>query len=279
MVATAQEQTYEAEIEAWRQSMDEKLRAETGWLTLTGLYWLHEGQNTLGSDPGCDVVLPESAPAQLGYIDFHAQTTATLHITASAEVLVDGVVANTIRLRSDSHPQGASRVEIGSVNFFVIKRGSQYGVRVRDRNKPERLNFSGRIWFPINPAYRISATFTPYPEPKTLQIANVAGLLEPTLSPGVVDFTLDGQSVRLEAFEGGENELWFVFRDTSPLTYPASRFLYAPIHPDGTATLDFNKAYNPPCAFTPYATCPLPPKQNILAFPLEVGEKIPHGSV
>jgi len=93
------------------------------------------------------------------------------------------------------------------------------------------------------------------------------------------DFTLDGQPVRLEAFEASSDQLWFVFRDASPLTYPASRFLYALIHPDGTATLDFNKAYNPPCAFTPYATCPLPPKQNILAFPLEVGEKIPSESV
>src|ERR1700712_4138294 len=140
MVTTTQEHTYEAEIETWRQSMSEKLRSDTGWLTLTGLYWLHEGQNTLGSDPGCDVVLPESAPAQLGTIDFQNQI-ATLHITASTEVTVDGVVARNSRLRNDADPQGAARIEIGSVNFFVIKRSDQYGIRVRDRSNPARLSF------------------------------------------------------------------------------------------------------------------------------------------
>ena len=278
-MATTQEHTYEVEIETWRQSMDTKLRAETGWLTLTGLYWLHEGQNTLGSDPASDVVLPESAPQQLGIIDFHDQK-ATLHLTTNLEVLVDGVVtAKTTRLRDDTDPLGASRIEIGSVNFFVIVRGDQYGVRVRDKNNPSRQAFTGRIWFPINPAYRVTATFTPHPQPKTIDIMNVVGLIEHTLNPGYVDFTLDGHSVRLEGFDGGENQLWFVFRDASPLTYPASRFLYAPLNADGTATVDFNKAYNPPCAFTPFATCLLPPKQNILSFPLEAGEKMPLESV
>ncbi|MEO8397282.1 MAG: DUF1684 domain-containing protein [Chloroflexota bacterium] len=278
-MTTTQERTYEAEIEAWRQSMTEKLRAETGWLTLTGLYWLHEGQNTVGSDPASDVVLPESAPTQLGGIDFNDHK-ATLHLTAAVEVRVDGVVAAKMtHLNDDANPLGASRVEIGSVNFFIIERSGQYGIRMRDKNNPARQTFTGRVWFPIDPAYRVSAAFTPHPQPKTLDILNVVGLIEPTLNPGYVDFTLDGHSVRLEAFEGGQDQLWFVFRDTSPLTYPASRFLYAPLHPDATATLDFNKAYNPPCAFTPYATCPLPPKQNILSFPIEVGEKTLQESV
>ena len=273
-MASTQEHTYEIEIEAWRQSMDEKLRAETGWLTLTGLYWLHEGENSLGSDPDCDIILPESAPAQLGFIDFH-NMQATLHRTASIEVLVDGVVAaKTTHIRDDADPFGVSRVEIGSVNFFIIRRGSQYGVRVRDRNNPARHAFTGRVWFPINSTFRVTASFSAHPQPKTLDITNVVGLIETTTNPGYVDFTLDGQSVRLEAFEGGQDQLWFVFRDTSPQTYAASRFLYAPLNPDGTATLDFNKAYNPPCAFTPYATCLLPPKQNILTFPVEAGEKI-----
>ena len=265
--------TYETEIQAWRQSMDEKLRAETGWLTLTGLYWLHEGHNTLGSDPTCDVVLPDSAPKQLGLIEFQNQR-ATLYVTTNAEVTVDGVVANTSVLHDDTYAEGASRVEIGSINFFIIKRSDQYAVRVRDRNNPARQSFTGRIWFPINPDYLITATFTPHSELKTLQIVNIVGLLEPMGNPGYVDFTLDGHQIRLEAFDGDDDQLWFVIRDASPLTYKGGRFLYAPINPDSTATLDFNKAYNPPCVFTPYATCPLPPKQNILSLPIEVGEKL-----
>ena len=259
--------------------MDEKLRAETGWLTLTGLYWLHEGQNRIGSDPDCDIILPESTPQQFGVIDFHDEQ-ATLHIATDLEVLVDGVVAaTTSHLRDDADSLGPSRVEIGSVNFFIIRRSDQYAVRVRDRNNPARQTFAGRIWFPIEPAFQVTAAFTPHPQPKTIDIVNVVGLIETTRNPGYVDFTLNGQSIRLEAFEGGQDQLWFVFRDSSPQTYAASRFLYAPLNPDGTATLDFNKAYNPPCAFTPYATCPLPPKQNILDFPLEVGEKIEPASV
>ena len=277
MVSTQlQTQTYEQEIAAWHQSMEDKLRAETGWLTLTGLYWLHEGENTLGSDPASDVILPGNTPEHLGSIEFH-DGTATLHITADVEVRVDGVViAKTNRLRPDTDVQGASLVEIGAVNFFLIKRSDEYAIRMRDRNNPARQNFTGRVWFPVNPAYRVTAEFKPYSALKTLEIINVLGMMEPTLSPGVVDFVLDGHDIRLEAFDASSDQIWFVFRDASPQTYPAARFLYATVNSDNTVVLDFNKAYNPPCAFTDFATCPLPPKQNILTFPIEAGEKITH---
>ncbi len=268
----AQVRAYEAEIETWRREIEERLRSETGWLTLTGLYWLHPGANTLGSDPIADILLPESAPKQVGFIDF-ADPVATLRATTDVPVTADGQPAQTITLHSDHEPQGPTRIEIGSVNFYLIRRGDQYGIRVRDSANPARKNFRGRVWFPVDPSYCVNAKYTPHPEMRILDIMSVVGIIEPTENPGYVEFDLAGHSVRLEAFSSKADEVWFVFRDASPHTYRAARFLYAPLNADGTATLDFNKAYNPPCAFTPYATCPLPPKENILPFKIEVGER------
>lgn len=266
--------TYEEEIQAWRERMSENLRSETGWLTLIGLFWLREGENTIGSDPSADVLMPEGTPQRLGILELR-EGVVTFHITPNASVTVDGIAAANVVLRDDTDPRGASRVELGAIHFAIIKRGDQYGVRVRDRNHPARQNFTGRIWFPIDPSYRVGATYTRHPQPRTLEIMSVAGIATPITNPGYVEFTLDGQPVRLEAFNEGGDELWFVFRDASPDIYRAARFLYAPLIPDGSATLDFNKAYNPPCAFTPYATCPLPVKENILAISIKAGEKAP----
>jgi uncharacterized protein (DUF1684 family) len=266
--------TYEADIEAWRAHMSESLRSETGWLTLIGLYWLHEGTNTIGSDPSAEILLPEGALQSLGTIEFH-DNAATLHVSMDTPVLVNGERAATIVLRDDSDPRGASRVEIGSLLFTVIQRGDQYGIRLRDRNHPARQHFKGRIWYPIDPNYRVRGIYIQHPEPRMLQIMSVAGVITPISNPGYVEFALNGQHIRLEAFNEGGDDLWFVFRDANPLVYRASRFMYAPITPDGSAILDFNKAYNPPCAFTPYATCPLPLKENILSISIEAGEKAP----
>ncbi len=278
-MATITEQTnsahlsaYKAEIETWRREIEERLRSETGWLTLTGLYWLHPGENTLGSDPVADVLLPESAPKQVGFIDF-ADPMATLRVTTDVPVTADGQPVKTVTLRHDNEAQGPTRIEISSVNFYLIKRGDQFGMRVRDSENPARKNFKGRVWFPVDPSYRVDAKYVPHPEVRTLDIMTVAGIIEPTENPGYVEFELAGHRVHLEAFSSKPNEVWLVFRDASPHTYRAARFLYAPLKPDGTAILDFNKAYNPPCAFTPYATCPLPPKENILPFKIEVGER------
>lgn len=269
---------YEAEILSWRQMMDDKLRAEDSWLTLTGLYWLNEGNNSLGSGDACDILLPQSAPTLLGSIIFQHEM-AELQVTADVEVTVDGVPAQTAVLRNDRDPQGASRVAIGAVNFIVIKRENQYGIRVRDNASPERQNFTGRIWFPLDPAYRITAAFERHSEPRILQIDSSAGILLPTENPGWAEFELDGQPIHLEAFSSKPDEVWFVFRDATSKTetYPGGRFLYAPLQEDDTVLIDFNKAYSPPCAFTPYAACPLPPKENVLSVRISVGEKAPLG--
>ncbi len=264
--------TYRAEIEAWRQAQEEELRAETGWLTLTGLYWLNEGENTLGSDPACAIGLPESAPARIGFIDFRDHS-AVLHSTTETAVSIDGVLVKDAALRDDHDPLGATKVELGTVSFNIIRRGDQYGVRVRDRNNPVRLNFTGRTWFPVDPTYRVTAIFTPYDQMRQFDVTTIAAVDIPMESPGYVDFVLSNHQVRLEAFSADDHELWFVFRDTGKQIYRAARFLDAPLNADGTVILDFNRAYNPPCAFTPYATCPLPPKGNSLSFPIEAGEK------
>ena len=270
---SAEPDAYEADILAWRQRSEEQLRAENGWLTLTGLYWLHEGENTVGSDPAADVLLPESAPQYLGSIDFH-DGAATLRVKTETAVTIEDTAVQTAVLRDDYDPQGLTRVVVGAVNFHVIKRADQYGIRVRDNQNPARQSFVGRRWFAIDPAYRVSGVFTRYPEPCAVETGTVVGIDIPMQCPGYVTFALSGKNVRLEAFSGhDEREIWFVFRETSPLTYRAGRFLYATVNDDGSVILDFNKAYNPPCAFTPYATCPLPPKANILPFPSEVCEQ------
>lgn len=276
MGTTAETSAYVTEIQAWRQQVEEQLRADNGWLTLTGLYWLREGENSVGSDPLADVLLPAGAPHHLGFIDLQ-DGVVTLRVTSDSDLsmaTIDGAPTHTAVLRNDYDPQGFTRVVIGSVNFHVVKRADQYGIRVRDQNNPARQAFNGRAWFPVDARYRLTATYTAYDQPRKLAAETVVGIDVPIESPGYVEFTLDGRKVRLNAFSGSAGQIWFVFRDASPQIYRAGRFLYATVNDDGTAVVDFNKAYNPPCAFTPYATCPLPPKQNILSFSIEAGEML-----
>jgi uncharacterized protein len=265
---------YESQIAEWRQIMEDRLRADDGWLTLTGLYWLSEGANTVGSDPTSDVPLPNSTPQKIGTLNYDG-SNVSLAVTCDEEVLVDGVPAKTALLRSDTAEGGATKVTIGSVTFFVIKRGSQHGIRVRDANNSIRQTFTGRKWFPINNAYRVTATFVSHDSPRTIEVMSSAGLLTPMDNPGVVMFTMNETLMSLEAFTESEDELWFIFKDATngKSTYGAGRFLKARLSPEGLVDLDFNRAYNPPCAFTDYATCPLPPKENILPLEIPAGER------
>jgi uncharacterized protein (DUF1684 family) len=252
--------------------MDDDLRVDNGWLTLAGLHWLHEGKNTLGSSAACDIPLPSAAPEHLGVIQFR-DGEALLHINES--MLINGEPTQTTHLLSDWDDDGPTIVETGSISFFVIKRGDQYAVRIRDRNSPARQTFTGRQWFAVDPAFRVTAAFTPHPTPRTIEVLNTLGILVQMENPGYVEFALNGQRLTLEAFDANDNQFWFIFRDATSgrQTYGAGRFLYASRNADHTVTLDFNRAYSPPCAFTPYATCPLPPKANILSIAIEAGEK------
>lgn len=268
---------YVDELNHWRHTtMENRLRDEDGWLALVGLHWLHEGRNTIGKNPTADIVLEnERIPDHLGSIEL-VDNQVTLTIESDVQVTVDGETVSKVLLRPDNSEGGPSLVQVGSIIFFYIRRGDEFGIRVRDLNNPARLNFTGRKWFPVDLNYKLTGKFIPHAEPRTLQIVSSTGHMLPMSNPGRVEFTLHGQTLSLEAFAAGDKEVWFVFKDkTSAVsTYGAGRFLYAPLAADGTVTLDFNRAYNPPCAFTPYATCPRPPKENILPVEISAGEYI-----
>ena len=267
---------YEKDIETWRKDRDASLRREDGWLTLVGLFWLHEGENTIGSDPASDIALPAgSAPKSLGIIDFH-NGTALLRVTSDDPVLVDATPVKSATLRGDEAEGGQSLVKIGTITFFVIKRTDQYGVRVRDANSPERQSFTGRKWFDINLDYRVQATFVPHNPVRQVTVMNTVDQLVPMDNPGYLEFSLHGQPLWLEAFAEDDQSLWIIFKDATSgkSTYGAGRYLVTPLAADGTLDLDFNRAYHPPCMFTKYATCSLPPRENILPIAIEAGEKI-----
>ncbi len=269
---------YAESIGAWRAQREAGLRAEDGWLTLVGLSWLEEGANRVGSDPAAEVPLPAgSAPRSLGVITL-AGGTATFSPAAGAEVRVNGRPARTQVLRPQ--PGDHDVVTVGTLTLFVIKRGDRVGVRVKDSNSPARRNFAGLHWYPIQEEFRVAGRFTPHTAPTTIMIPNVLGAVQPWPTPGTVTFTLGGRDYALQPVLDGADakELFFIFRDltTGEGTYPGGRFLYAPMPVNGEVVLDFNKAENPPCAFTPYATCPVPPKENALPVRIEAGERDPH---
>ncbi|MAS36351.1 MAG: hypothetical protein CL610_20265 [Anaerolineaceae bacterium] len=270
-----QSPAYTAEINQWRQTIEERLRAEDGWLALIGLYWLSEGRNTVGSDPGSDIPLP-NAPGRIGVITLQ-DGTASFAAEPDVAVTVDDAPIATTLLRDDHDKAGPSLVKVGTITFYVIKRGDQYGVRARDTTNPARLEFEGRHWFAIDPAYCVTGKLILHTPARVLQVINSVGQIAPMGNPGRVEFELNGQSFALEAFAAGAagDEVWFVFKDqtSGQSTYGAGRFMYAPVTPDGMVTLDFNKAYHPPCAFTPYATCPRPPQDNVLPVSIEAGER------
>ena len=267
---------YKAEIEAFRKQRDTQLRSDAGWLTLVGLSWLGEGDNSVGSAPKSRVPLPRGkAPEKLGTIRLE-KGAATFTAAPGAAVTEGGRPVATIALRPDVSGE-ATRLSHGSLTFFLIKRGAKWGVRVRDREADALKNFRGVEAFPPDLAWRFLARFEKYQPPKKIEVPNVLEKPEIQDSPGAVVFSKDGKSWRIETLVGGRGgELFLVFGDQTngKETYRGGRTLTTPPPtPDGTVFVDFNRAINPPCVFTPYATCPLPPKTNVLALSVTAGEK------
>jgi uncharacterized protein len=266
---------YQQSVEKWRQSYEATLKADDGWLTVSALLWLHEGENTFGSDSSNAIVLPYSyVPAKAGYFDFHAGKTV-IHVNPGAPITVAGKPVESVELRPDSK---VDRLAIGDLVFFVHASGKRYAIRVKDKNSELRKNFKGLHWYPVNEAYRFNSRFIAYPKPREVEITNLVGDRGPAYFPGYVAFILGGKEYHLDAEDNGSGGLFIVFRDLTSKkdTYQAARFLDADPPKDGHVEIDFNKAYNPPCAYNPYATCPLPTARNRLPVEIPAGEKRYH---
>ncbi len=257
-------ENYTDAIHAWQQHRIEGLKKPDSWLTLVGLFWLKPGANTIGSADDNNIVLPKgSAPAHIG----------TLHLDAGKVTLTATRHEPKVLSYDEMKP---TVITANSISFFVIKRGDRFAVRAKDSQSPVLKNFAGLEFFPVNPELRFHAAFTP--DDKKVPIMNVLGETEMQESPGVVRFTYRGHEYSLrpvyeETAKG--KTLFFLFADATNRvsTYQAGRMLNTPLPENGKVDLDFNRAYNPPCTFTPYATCPLPPKENRLTFAVEAGEK------
>jgi uncharacterized protein len=266
--------SYEAGIRQFQHDREAALTTDTGWLTIAGLFFLTQPEMTFGSDPLNDIVLPASAPARAGTFEWR-NGQVSVKAAPGVTFLLGGKAITSAALKSDA--QGPpDRISFGDLQLWVHMSGGRQSIRLRDRNSRLRKEFVGTRWFPIAKAYRVEAAYEPYAKPKIVQVPNVLGDIDEMTVPGVVSFTLNGQALKMEAVtEGDDKQFWFIFRDltSGKETYPAARFLYMPGPVNGRMTIDFNKAENPPCAYNPYTTCPLPPEQNRLRVRVEAGEK------
>ena len=276
--ADVQTDAYTQSIEHWRATRVAELTAPDGWLSLVDLAWLHPGVNTLGSAPGSDIVLP-GAPARLGAVTLDKDGTLQLKLESGTDALVDAKGQLDATLVDDAHA-GAGKptlISFGSTSFIVIHRGGRSALRVRDTHAPSRTGFLGIDYFPIDPAWRIEADWIPARPGETLEMCTVIGTTDKFPVPGKLRFSRDGKSFEiLPVIEvPGDKQYFVVFADrtSGKETYGAARFVYIDPPKDGKAVIDFNRAYNPPCAFTAFATCPLAPPENRLDLRVTAGEK------
>jgi len=266
---------YPQHIEQWHQERWQELNSESGWLTLVGLFWLKDGANTFGSDSANDIVLDNKQ------LDSHAGNivlkNGVVRLETKQSGFMEGVKpAQSLELKTDADDK-PTIVRLGSLSFQIIKRGEKLGLRVKDSQNPDRLNFKGTEFYPADLKWCIVAQFEPYDPPKPMPIMNVLGMDSSESSPGAIVFTINGQQYRLDAItEKNYSRLFVIFADHTggKETYPAGRYLYVyPPDDAGRVVIDFNKAFSPPCAFTKFATCLLPPRQNRLPIAIEAGEK------
>ena len=265
LVAAATQSAYQQEIAQWRVAREAKLKADDGWLTVVGLHWLTKPVNTVGSDPYTDAPLPASVPPMVGFISRLSKGKA--HFKPAP-----GVQLKEMDLKTDL-AEDYDRVTIGRVKFFVIERDNRFAVRVKDNDSEARKKFTGLRWYAVDPSWKIQAKFIPSPHQITFDTE--VGVKEKDDSPGYVTFTRGGREYKLEPVKE-DDDLWFVFRVTRPAEErpTARRGSCTRLSPrTAFVELDFNKAENPPCAFTDFATCPLPTLQNRLQLPVTAGEQ------
>ena len=261
---------YRNQILAWRQQRETGLRSENGWLTLAGLFWLKPGNNSIGAGDTNDFLLPDGTPPQVGVLNLSGKIVTFTNLAGERTTVNKKPITQPVALHYDAD-DNSDIVQVGTVSFYTIERGNKLGIRVKDRNSPTLRNFKGTEFFPIDAAFRFEAKFIPAPQ--KIAVPSIIGQTEMQESPGIVEFNYRGQAYRLRPVYEGKT-LFFIFKDLTSKkeTYPAGRMLNTPLPKDNKVILDFNEAYNPPCSFTPYATCPLPPKENSLPIRIEAGE-------
>jgi uncharacterized protein (DUF1684 family) len=259
------EAPYPQQIAKFHAEREQEIKRD--WLPLYGLFWLKEGDNAVGSNPRSEVVLPSSAPANVGAFTLR-QGKVTFHPAAPGVMkLKNGQQITAAEVKDEVFASGTAE-------FFLIRRGERVAVRVKDYASPVLRRFTHLQWFGVDPSWRITAKFTAWDKPHKLSYDTVIpGLREDYESPGYVTFRKDGMDYKLEPVEE-DGQLFYVFRDATSgkTTYPAARYLYSDPPRDGVVVLDFNTATNPPCAYTSFATCPLPPPQNRLKLAITAGE-------
>lgn len=287
---------YTASIEAWGRERDARLAAPNGWLTIVSLDWLEPGINRIGTTKDCTVRFPGgSAPDFVGSLRLEegaggvdqggdggspgGVVSLWFEAAPGSQVTRDGEPIESCALESDAGG-AATELQAGRVTFWVIERNGRFAVRARDPESPLRTSFEGVERFGIDPSYRVFGTLHRYEEPRSLLVPNMLGHTDTTACHGELRFRLHETDLRLfPIFETAEDSsLFVVFKDdtTERETYGGGRFLVALVLPDGRVEIDFNKAYNPPCALNPNTTCPLPPAENTLPLAIRAGEKSPH---
>jgi len=274
MACMAQTPGYRAEVEVFRAQREAEIGGATGWAALAGLHWLAPGAHSVGRGASNDVVLTApSAPARIGILTVKTDT-AMLEVSPGVTATAGGRSLQTIELRLDTPVSEA--VVIGRMTMGLIRRGGRLALRVWDSQSPGRLAFHGLRWMPVDPKWRVEGTFLPHTPAPRLRILNVLNDVVDMVNPGVVEFKAGGQTVRIEALLESDSDptLFFMFKDATSgkTTYGAGRYLYADAPVNGHVVLDFNKAMNPPCTFTSFATCPLPPPANRLGIAIQAGE-------
>ena len=263
--------SYEQHLVEWRKSRIVEAAGPEGWTTVVALHWLQPGVTRVGSRQGVEARLPASAPPLIGTLRVDGKA-ASFETASGVDVTSDGARVSTIAMVSDE-----TKLQVGTYTLLVIARAGRLALRVRDRESAARAGFKGIDYFPVSADARMKARFVPFQTPKTATVINVIGDPVEFQSPGQLVFMRQGVEYRLDAlYETPEKkDLWIIFRDRTSgvITYPAGRYLHVPLPAGDQVDLDFNLAYNPPCAFTKFATCPIPPRQNWLKIAIEAGEK------
>jgi uncharacterized protein (DUF1684 family) len=267
---------YISDVEKWRAKHEADYRRE--YVPLSGLFFLNPGSNRAGSAATNDIVLPSSTPPSVGTFVLADQSVRFEPNPGAGASIKGQAVTAPVELKSDAKGRPDELV-IGDIALWVHVSGDRLAIRMRDEHGEVARSFAGFHWFPIEAKYRVTGRFIKDPSPQDVKIPSLTGDYDEYRTEGRVEFTLEGQSIRMRPMTTRPGRLFFIFKDATSghETYAAARFLYADLKADGTTVLDFNEAYNPPCAFNPYTTCPLPPRENHMEVAVLAGERdYPH---